>query len=276
MTTRFKAMLQKNGIFYLSGCLLLCGIKILFGTASPDKLKWMLAPTARWVSILSKISFSYDPQMGYVNHAWHFVIAPSCGGIRFLIICTAMLLFSCLHRIHTRKGKLFWTVCSPAAAYACTVFFNGMRIAASIHLPHRLAGAGLLDGRLTPKRLHTLTGVIIYFTALLLLRLITELIFGKIAAGRYANPAGSTEYSPAKEELSSCTKSAPCSIFLSPAIWYLLFVVALPIPGRLVHGNWNGFGEYVLLVSGGCLAVWIPAKTASILHRKFIRHARSR
>ncbi len=253
MKIRLKDVLWQNGIFYLTGCLYILGIRLWYGNASLEQLKWILAPTARWVSILSKISFIYDPRMGYVNHAWHFVIAPSCSGVRFLIIAGSMLLFTYVHRIRTAKGKIFWSIGSLGTAYLCTVFFNGLRIVASIHLPYRLKAAGLMDGWLTPERLHTLTGVIVYFTALLLLGLAAELISRKLTVNRRENPSvtGGTH--------------SPC---VPPALWYFLFALVLPLPGRLLRQEWDGFGEYALLVSGGCLTIWLLGKTALFLCRR--------
>ncbi len=246
-----KDLLRQNGICYLVGCLYILGMRFWYGKASLEHLKWILAPTAWWAGILSKVSFSYDPRMGYVSHAWHFVIAPSCSGVRFLIISGAMLLFTYVHRIRTVKGKMVWCACSLGTAYLSTVFFNGLRIAASLHLPYRAKAAGLSGGWLTPERRHTLTGVAVYVTALLLLGLAAEIISGKLMARR--------------EKTSQ--RSGIQSRCLSPVLWYLLFVLVLPLPGRLLDHAWKGFGEYALLVTGGCLPVWLLGKAVLLLGR---------
>lgn len=90
----FKKSLAENGKFYLASVVLLLGIKYFYATADSDQLLWILAPTAWWIGILSGIPFEYVSPIGFINHSFQFILAPSCSGVRFMIICAAMLIFS--------------------------------------------------------------------------------------------------------------------------------------------------------------------------------------
>lgn len=216
-----------------------------------DALLWILAPTAWWVRILGGVYFEYIPHQGYVNHLHHFLIAPACSGIRFMLLTFLMLVF--FSGIHSRAGKgcwrkksrrrwgtdrqlkrrweeYLWIAFSAAFAYVSTVFVNGIRIVVSICFPPELEKRHLLDGWLTPDRLHTLIGAVLYFTFLCLIYLLAGRIRRKIFL--------------------------PGGMFV-PAFWYLLIVLALPLLKRMYHSNWEGFGQYAVLIVGVCLIVSI-------------------
>lgn len=112
-----KAILRQNGIFYLTGMLIILGIKLFYSKASIPDLKWILAPTSLWVRILSGIPFDYEPGSGYVSHSFRFIIAPSCSGVQFMLIAAATLLYSFVHRMPTRKKGICWTILSFLISY---------------------------------------------------------------------------------------------------------------------------------------------------------------
>ena len=107
MKNNAKAILWQNGIFYLTGMLIILGIKLFYSKASVPDLKWILAPTSLWVRILSGIPFDYEPGSGYVSHSFRFIIAPSCSGVQFMLIAAATLLYSFVHRMPTRKKGIY-------------------------------------------------------------------------------------------------------------------------------------------------------------------------
>ena len=171
--------LRKNLAFYLTGFLILLGIKLFYSRADCQELRWILGPTAGWVTLLSGISFAYLPGEGYVNHSLRILIAPSCSGVQFMLITMATLLFSFVHRAagngtpssRSRKGFLWTAACLPLS-YLTAIFVNGLRIIAAIYLPALLAQAGLSGADsprcfLTPEKLHTAIGVLVYFVSLL-------------------------------------------------------------------------------------------------------------
>ena len=133
-----KSMLTQNWPFYLTGTAVIIIIKGFYTHGAASRLTWILAPTARWVRTLSGIPFEYDPIAGYVNYPLRFIIAPSCSGVQFMMIAIAMLIFSYVHRMDTRKKKIIWTLFSFGVSYLSTVFVNGFRILLSIYLPASL------------------------------------------------------------------------------------------------------------------------------------------
>lgn len=221
--------------YYLLSLLALGGLKLFYSRAGADELTWILAPTAGWVSILSGIPFTYVPDEGYVNHSLRFVIAPSCSGVRFLCITAAMLIFSFLHR--TGSGSVAksirWILGSLGFSCLFTVFVNGLRILLAIYVPLTLSDAGIYIRWLTPERLHTLIGTVVYFFSLLILyRAAGLLCLGK----------------PAAPSRSSFARSC-----LSPAFWYLFIALGIPFLNRAYAGSRGKFGEYAVLVSAACL-----------------------
>lgn len=186
-----------------------------------DALKWILTPTAWWVSILGGIPFEYLRHQGYVNHLWQFVIAPSCAGCRFMLITFLMMVFlpgrsdsvkDCKEdaedhdaaiksavarnagnhdgrendaetKRHNIGEKWIWFGCSMIVAYVSTISVNGIRIVAAIYLPALLERKQLMGGWLTPNRLHTLIGTVTYFISLCVMYPAALSVHDRIAGG---------------------------------------------------------------------------------------------
>lgn len=242
MKASVKSSIRQNWFFYLSGVTIMLGLKLFYRNAGADELKWILAPTAGWVSILSGIDFQYEPQLGYVSHSFQFIIAPSCCGVRFLLICIAVLLFSYVHRMRTKKSAFGWAAASVAVSWLYTIFINGLRIVLSIYLPLFLKKMRAFDGWISPERLHTMIGTAVYFTGLLALYR---------AAGYISlKAAGSRSMEPPRQGIRK---------YLSPVLWYLGFVLGIPFLGRAFQNDWENFGEYALLVILSCSALLLLA-----------------
>jgi exosortase K len=147
---------------------LLCALalKSYYSTATPDELRWILAPTTMLVSLLSGKSFEFESLAGYMSSDHTFVIAAPCAGVNFLITSFVML---CLLRLwRDRLQGVSWRFIPVAAllAYASTLVANTTRIWIALH-PVRV-------GSLTPNQVHRLEGILVYFGFLLLLFLLTE------------------------------------------------------------------------------------------------------
>src|ERR1043165_6775548 len=67
------------------------GLKSYYATATPDELRWILAPTTWLVSLMSGRSFEFESFTGYMSSDRRFVIAVSCAGVNFLITAFLML-----------------------------------------------------------------------------------------------------------------------------------------------------------------------------------------
>lgn len=276
--------LRQNLIFYLTGILIILGIKYYYRQADCDSLLWILAPTTWWVELLSGIPFTYISGTGYVNHSLRLLIAPSCSGVRFMTITFATLAFSFVHIVALpRKGadsKSFqitcgntastgalgtkvrgfgWIAASALLSWLFTVFVNGLRIITAIYLPLYLEDAGLMTGILTPDRLHTMIGVVVYFIALLTIyRLVGYFIrraknSSYISQGNYGhseNVVGASSDTCKKYSLRTIVrKCAP------PVFWYFALTLGFPFLNRASREGTAEFMEFAALVTGCCALV---------------------
>ena len=66
-------------------------LKFYYSTATPDELRWILAPTTVLVELLSGKSFEFESYTGYMSSDHRFVIAAPCAGVNFLITAFLML-----------------------------------------------------------------------------------------------------------------------------------------------------------------------------------------
>ena len=228
---KLKETVQKNNIYYLMGILTLLFLKLFYAKASCEALRWILGPTARFVTLMTGISFSYEPDMGYVNHSLKYVIAPSCSGVRFLIILIAMLIFSFVHR--AKKGFL-WTVLSLPASYVLTVLINVLRIILSIYVPLFLGQTGFYSSSLTQDTLHTAIGTATYFASLLVIYHLTDTYFVKP---------------------SSKQKKSRNLQYLVPAFWYFMIVLGIPFLNHASTKGGEKFTGYATLISFVCLPI---------------------
>lgn len=261
MINKTKALLRKNGIFYLTGLLFILGVKLFYSKAAVPGLTWILAPTSLWVRILSGIPFAYDPGSGYVSHSFRFIIAPSCSGVQFMLIAVATLLYSFVHRMPTRKKGICWTIFSFLFSYLYTILVNGLRIVLSIYLPLSLPQNMWNGGWMTAERLHTLTGAVVYFTALFILyRAAGSLVI--LIAGK---PEEISSETGRTQPLLQPPARFPASIlvtlrkFLPPAFWYFAIALGIPFLNRAYAGNERNFTEYALTLGTVCLILILLA-----------------
>ncbi len=195
-----------------AGCcvLLLAGtLKLWFSSAGAVDLRRLLAPTARLAGIYTSTPFTFDPQLGYVNHQLQVIIAPVCSGFNFMLIVLCMVSFQGLFTLNRSPLLWKWLLTTPLLAYGYTVVVNTIRIILSIWLfEHRVT-----FGWFTPERIHRLSGILVYYLMLLLL------FAGVNAALKKYRNAGQTHF----------------SLFLAlfPLFWYTGITLAVP----LLHRN---------------------------------------
>ncbi len=241
-------IMKKNFCIYIPAVLLVLAVKIFYRAADSDSLLWILAPTTWWVRILSGIPFAYSAQVGYVSHAYRFIIAPSCSGVRFLLLVFVMLVFSYTHMAASVRKKYCWMGFSAIFAYASTIFVNGIRITVSIYLPLVLKDAGLMSGWLNAQRLHTIIGTSVYFSMLF----VVYGIAGKICRRLFACTESQFPM-PLREDDRRGQKNSRC--LTAPVFWYFVMVLGIPFAGRLYRNDWAGFWQYTFLVTGVCTSV---------------------
>lgn len=236
-----KKVMKKNLIVYLPVILAVFIVKIYYRTADSDMLLWILAPTTSWVRILSGIPFEYVSKVGYISHEYRFIIAPSCSGVRFLLLTFVMMTFSFTNRIDLSWKKVCWLGLSAVFSYLSTVFVNGIRIAVSIYLPFVLMDRNLMSGWLTSERLHTIIGTAIYFSMLFAIYYLAgafckHFVMNAETEQRYvSNPSAET--------------------LIGPVFWYFTMVLGLPFAVRFYRNDWEGFLPYALLVTGVCVFI---------------------
>lgn len=246
-------------MYYLIGILLIIGMKYYYSRAGTDELKWILAPTAWWVRMLGGIPFTYESRIGYVNHDLHFIIASSCSGVQFMIITIATLIFSFVHRMRTTKKKAGWLMLSIGGAYISTIMVNGLRILISIWLPpvlnrclsdRRLPGAA---GQIPPETLHTVIGVAVYFTSLLVIY-------------RFAG-CFTQETADCSAPLSANNKQYELPGYLAPVFWYTLITLGMPLLNHAYQndtGNFTGYAGLILLV---CTALLLMSRLVTVIQK---------
>ena len=146
------------------------GLKFYYSTATPDELRWILAPTTALVQLLSGRSFTFESYAGYMSSDHRFVIAVSCAGVNFLLTAFLMLGLRRLWRERFQAVSWRFLPVTVVVAYVTTVIANAVRICIALEIQeHSLQVNGL-----TGNQLHRLEGIVVYFGFLLLLFVLTE------------------------------------------------------------------------------------------------------
>jgi len=145
-------------------------LKVYYSTATPDELRWILAPTTLLVELLSGERFEFESYAGYMSSDRRFVIAVPCAGVNFLIAAFLMLALRRLWRERFRSAG--WTMIPLTAvlAYAATLVANTARIWLALEMRVRSVEVS----GLTNNQLHRIEGIVVYFGFLLLLFLLVE------------------------------------------------------------------------------------------------------
>ena len=145
-------------------------LKFYYSTATPDELRWILAPTTALVQLLQGRSFTFESYAGYMSSDHRFVIAVSCAGVNFLL--TAFLMLGLRRLWRDRFQMVSWRFLPVAAvvAYVTTVIANAVRICVALEIQRydfQVSG-------LSANQLHRVEGIMVYFGFLLVLFVLTE------------------------------------------------------------------------------------------------------
>jgi exosortase K len=151
------------------------GLKAYYSAASPDQLRWILAPTTRMVEVISGRSFQFEAHSGYMSSDHSFLIAASCAGVNFLI--TSFLVLSLRKIWNARQEGVRWKSIPLCAglAYLATIVANTLRIALAL----RTQRMNLVDDWLSHNDVHRLEGILVYFGCLFLLYVVIEVVESK-------------------------------------------------------------------------------------------------
>jgi exosortase K len=180
MNLRFNWTRIAQCVVALAGAL---ALKLHYSTASADQLRWILAPTAALVEMVSGASFEFESRAGYISRERGFLIANSCAGVNFLI--AAFLTLSMRKLIGDRSKAVAWGFLPIAAmiAYLTTLVANTARITIALLLRQSPAEIGPWSGWMNPDQLHRFEGVFIYFGFLLLLFVVSEKMSAEKTSG---------------------------------------------------------------------------------------------
>jgi exosortase K len=243
MLSKIKNDLAENALFYVIGLLISIGLKYFYHQAGSDDLNWILIPTSRVVEYLSGIHFEQELHVGLVNHAYRFIIVPSCAGVNFLTIAFSTLFFSFVHRLKGIGLKTLWLGISAVFAYLLTLVANALRIIAGIYL-HQ---ADIYGGWVTVARIHRIEGAFIYFFFLLIAYLTVERVF----QGLVLKTPGERR-SPAPKGTESMHIIRRC---LTPFFWYSLFALGIPLVRMAYRQDVAMFTEHFSSVMVVCLCI---------------------
>ena len=136
--------------------------KQFYRTASPGDLTWILAPTARSVSLLTHSTFVYEAGAGWIDRDQTFIIAAACAGVNFAIAAFLVITFGWLGGMRSARTTIGRLAGAAAVAYLATIMVNTLRIAIALAL-HR----GVIDiGDLDRAEVHRDEGIVIYLAGL--------------------------------------------------------------------------------------------------------------
>lgn len=217
-----------NILFSASTLLTAYGLKTYFSQASVEGLYFILQPTAALVSLVTGISFSMEPDLGFVNPSHSLIIAPGCAGGNFMVIALLVVAWSGIEMLKTRGEKSVWLMMSPFIAYIATITINSMRVILSIWLYR----APIYSGLISEAGVHRLTGVLIYLISLILLKLLIE----KIVSHR-----------PEKKSWQSR--------LWQPIFCYVLIVIIVPLLNHMGSPLPDLFLQHCFSVAFGCALV---------------------
>ena len=145
-------------------------LKSYYSTATPDDLRWILAPTTLFVELLSGERFEFESYAGYMSSDRTFVIAVPCAGVNFLITAFLMLSLRRLWRERFRGAGWNMIPFTAVVAYVATLIANTARIWFALELRARSVEVS----GLTNNQLHRIEGIVVYFGFLLLLFVLVE------------------------------------------------------------------------------------------------------
>lgn len=237
-------------MLYIIGIIIIFGIKYIYSKASCAQLDFILAPTARWVTLISGISFTKQADVGYINHSIRFIIAPSCSGVQFMLITFAALFFPFVHRTKPVRGGICWLAGSFIFSYPFTVFVNGFRIMLAIYIPVYFDKWNIYADWLTPERLHTIIGTVVYVASLLALYLLVGLV---LKSKENTPPEMLSKFAFNKFSNKLFVKTV--YRFMPPMLCYFSIVLVIPFLHNARQNDLMKFLEYATLITSVCFAV---------------------
>lgn len=182
MQPKDKARILVGGALVLT---VIYFLKSHYSGASALELRWILEPTSYLVSNAVGAEFTFEAGTGWFSQAEMFAIAPACAGVNFLMAAFLTLASVSLWRLPNAASAMAAVVLSLAIAYVATLLVNTLRIAISLRASD--VGSSLFSG----SALHRAQGIVIFFTALVLVYVAAERLLPELptAARKCPNEA---------------------------------------------------------------------------------------
>ncbi len=224
------------------------GLKYHYSIAHAENLKWILAPTAALVEIISGHLFYFEPDIGYINQDLRIIIAPACAGVNFLIAAFGMSFFCGIFKFSGFKNKFIWLAGCAIGAYTATISVNAVRIRISI----AMITADIHAGWLTPERVHRMIGILIYFFFLTVFYHIIQ----KIICYMLANaPDNNSRPQMQKKQKNRIGRMIPIGIL--PLVCYWTIAIMVPWLNAAHKEDPAGYTEHSLTVGVLSFAVFL-------------------
>ena len=141
------------------------GLKRHYAGAGVDDLGWILSPTARLVSVMTRSTFVLQPEEGYFSRDRLFLIEKSCAGINFMVAAFGMLTFTLLHRVRSGSSAARVLGVSLLGSYLAAVLVNAVRIAIAMWL----AAHPAVLSAFSADEVHRAEGITVFFAGLVAL-----------------------------------------------------------------------------------------------------------
>jgi exosortase K len=178
---RGPADLVAFGVFALFAYVL----KQRYSAATPEELRFILAPTAQLIELGTNARWPFEAGVGYVSTAHATAIVPACAGVNFWIIAAATLVFGWTARFERLRAKLWWVAGSVLVAFVCTLLVNALRIGSDLAV-RELVLRELALGPHVHAELHRVLGVVVYLGSACLLHAGAGRCLGGLRAGEVA------------------------------------------------------------------------------------------
>ena len=140
------------------------------------------------------------------------------------------------------------------------------------YIPLYLKDVGLMKGILTPDRVHTIIGVVVYFIALLTIYRLVGWFVQRIFGSDFSDRQNHTYFRNATDTCpDTCEKNSLRTVLrqcLSPVFWYFILTLGLPFLNRVNRGGMEGFTEFTILVTGCCALILLPYAIILFFRRK--------
>jgi exosortase K len=224
-------------------------LKLCYSTASPNQLRWILAPTTFLVELVSGTTFKFESNAGYITSDRSFIIAASCAGVNFLITSFLMLSLRKLwrdrsqNRSDSRLHYVAWRFIPVAAlfAYLATLVANTVRISTALRLQRMHLEINWLSG----NQLHRFEGIFIYFGFLLLLFMLSERSSENASGSAIASHAETTSSSKTMSRAENAAGLFLRSFF--PLLIYYATTLGIPLANG-AYRQGSDFWEHFVFV----------------------------